>query len=303
MLKVCAQCVQVLFLQPCLLVDGTDESTVCPLAFTGRLGTWHEWTTPPVQRISIFTSLGSRAGSDKSTASSKPRAAVKPLARHAHNDGQSDDHASNNDSGSGSGAAAAAAAAAASASVYANIPSSAKEEPSSSPTKSTAKTSRDKQPEPPSIEAKPTAKPTPGPSGPLYENSELAGKAAPQKPAQDGASTPSKGKAAFAPRGPRKGCQEEDALEEEKDDVYINEDLYSCYSSVRSFSVLDSFQKHLLDCLAAPETLAMEFEVGVFTVYVSLRLLLGGHHDHDIWAWSSPFFLSSFFCFSWTLKK
>ena len=203
---------------------------------------------------------------------------MKPLARHADTDGQSDDHTSNNDSGSGSGAATAAAAA----SVYANIPSSAKEEPSSSPTKSTAKTSRDKRPEPPPIAAKPTAKPTLGPSGPLYENSELAGKAAPQKPAQDGASTPSKGRAAFAPRGPRKGCQEEDALEEEKDDVYINEDLYSCYSSIRSFSVLDSFQKHLLDCLAAPKTLAMEFEVGVFTVYVSLRLLLRGHHDHDI---------------------
>ena len=51
------------------------------------------------------TSLGSRTGSDKSTDSSKPRAAVKPLARHADNDGQSDDHTSNNDSGSGSGAA------------------------------------------------------------------------------------------------------------------------------------------------------------------------------------------------------
>ena len=69
--------------------------------------------------------------------------------------------------------------------------------------------------------------------------------------------------------------------------MYNNEDLYACYSSVRSLSVLDSFQKHLLDCLAAPKKLAMEFEVGVFfiyffTVYVSLRLLLGGHHDHDI---------------------
>ena len=74
----------------------------------------------------------------------------------------------------------------------------------------------------------------------------------------------------------------EDALEEEKDDVYNNEDLYACYSSVRSFSLLDAFQKYLLDCLAAPKKLAMEFEVGVFTVYVSLRLLLGGHHDHDI---------------------
>ena len=201
---------------------------------------------------------------------------MKPLARHADTDGQSDDHIYNNDSGSGSGAATAAAAA--SASVYANIPSSAKEEPSSSPTKSTAKTSRDKRPEPPPIAAKPTL----GPSGPLYENSELAGKAAPQKPAQDGASTPSKGKAAFAARGPRKGRQEEDGLKEEEEDVYNNEDLYACYSSVRSLSVLDSFQKHLLDCLAAPKTLAMEFEVGVFTVYVSLRLLLRGHHDHDI---------------------
>ena len=200
---------------------------------------------------------------------------MKPLARHAHNDGQSDDHTSNNDSGSRSGAATAAAA---SASVYANIPSSAKEEPSSSPTKSTAKTSRDKRP----IAAKPTAKRTPGPSGPRYENVELAGKNAPQKPAQDGSSTPSKGKAAIAPKGPRKGHQEEDGLEEEEYDVYNNEDLYACYSSARSLSVLDSFQKHLLDCLAAPKTLAMEFEVGVFTVYVSLRLLLGGHHDHDI---------------------
>ena len=290
------------FLQSCLLVDGTDESTVCPLGFTDRLGTWNEWITPPVQRISIFTSLGSRAGSDRSTASSKPRAAVKPLARHADTDGQSDDHIYNNDSGSGSGAATAAAAAAASASVYANIPSSAKEEPSSSLTKSIAKISRDKRLNPPPIAAKPTAKPTSGPSGPLYENSELAGKAAPQKPAQDGASTPSKGNAAFAARGPRKGRQEEDGLEEEEEDVYNNEDLYACYSSVRSLSVLDSFQKHLLDCLAAPKTLAMEFEVGVFTVYVSLRLLLRGHHDHDIWAWSSSFFLSSF-CFSWTLKK
>ena len=195
---------------------------------------------------------------------------MKPLARHAHNDGQSDDHTSNNDSGSWSGAATAAAA---SASVYANIPSSAKEEPSSSPTKSTAKTSRDKRPKPPLIAAKPTAKPTPGPSGPLHENSELAGNTASQKPAQDGASTPSKGKAVIAPREPRKDRQEEDALEEEED-VYNNEDLYACYSSARSFSVLDAFQKHLLDCLAAPETLAMEFEVDVFTVYVSLQLLL-----------------------------
>lgn len=221
------------------------------------------------------TSLGSRTGSDKSTDSSKPRAAVKPLARHADNDGQSDDHTSNNDSGSGSGAATPAAAAA-STSVYANIPFSAKEEASSSPTKSNAKTSRDKQPKPPLIAA------TPGPSGPLYENFELADKASPQKPAQGGASTPSKGKATIAPRGPRKSRQEEDALAEEEEDVYNNEDLYACYSSVRSFSVLDAFQKHLLDCLAAPETLAMEFEVGVFTVYVSLRLLLRGHHDHDI---------------------
>ena len=208
-----------------------------------------------------------------STASSKPRAAVKPLARHADTNGQSDDHIYNNDSGLESGAPAAAAAA--SASVYANIPSSAKEEPSSSPTRSTAKTSRDKRPKPPPITAKPTAKPTPGPSGPLYENLELAGKAAPQKPAQDGASTPSKEKAAFAPRGPRKGRQEEDGLEEEEEDVYNNEDLYACYSSVRSLSVLDSFQKHLLDCLAAPETLAMEFEVGLFCLCIVAATVRG----------------------------
>ena len=203
---------------------------------------------------------------------------MKPLARHAHNNGQSDDHIYNNDSGSGSGAATAAAAA----SIYANIPSSAKEEPSSSSTKSNANTSRNKRPKPPPIAAKPTAKPTPGPSGPLYENFELADKASPQKPAQGGASTPSKGKATIAPRGPRKSRQEEDALAEEEEDVYNNEDLYACYSSVRSFSVLDAFQKHLLDCLAAPKTLAMEFEVGVSTVYVSLQPLLRGHHDHDI---------------------
>ena len=114
----------------------------------------------------------------------------------------------------------------------------------------------DKRPKQPPIAAKPTR--------PLYENVELAGKTAPQKPAQDRASTPSKGKAAIAPRGPRKGRQEEDGLEEEEQDVYNNEDLYACYSSVRSLSVLDSFQKHLLDCLAAPKKLAMEFEVGVF---------------------------------------
>ena len=221
---------------------------------------------PPVQQVSLLTPVGGQAGSDKSTASSKPRAAVKPRVKHADSDSHFADHSYSNDPGSGSRAAAAVPTAAA-ASLRGNTPSSAKEGPSSPSTKSTAKTSRDKRPKPPPIGAKPTAAPTPGPSGPVYENFELAGKTAPQKTAQDGVSL-SKGKQAIAPRGPsRKDHQEEDFLEEEEG-VYSNEDLYACYSSVRSLSLLDAFQKYLLDCLAAPQKLAMEFEVGVCVAYV-----------------------------------
>ena len=69
------------------------------------------------------------------------------------------------------------------------------------------------------------------------------------------------------PKGPsRKGHQEEDFLAEEEG-VYSNEDLYACYSSIGSLSLLDAFQKYLLDCLAAPQKLAMEFEVGICVAY------------------------------------
>ena len=192
---------------------------------------------------------------------------------------------------SGSRAATAVPTAAA-ASLRGNTPSSAKEGPSLPSTKSTAKTAKAKRPNPPPIAAKPTAAPTPRPSGPVYENFELAGKTAPQKPAQDGASL-SKGKQAIAPRGQsRKEHQEEDFLEEEG--VYSNEDLYACYSSVRSLSLLDAFQKYLLDCLAAPQKLAMEFEVGRLCCLCIVTVGVGGHHNHNLLS----FLFYSFFFFS-----
>ena len=239
---------------------------------------WAVWwfetrAVTPVQQVSLLTPVGGQAGNDKSTARSKPRAAVKPQVKHADND-------SSNDPGSGSRAATAVPTAAA-ASLRGNTPSSAKEGPSSPSTKSTAKTSRDKRPNQPPIAAKPTAAPTPGPSGPVYENFELAGKNAPHKPAQDGASL-SKGKQAIAPRGQsRKEHQEEDFLEEEEG-VHSNEDLYACYSSVRSLSLLDAFQKYLLDCLAAPQKLAMEFEVGRLCCLCIVTVGVWGHHNHNL---------------------
>ena len=259
------------------------------------MASWAVWwfetrAVTPVQQVSLLTPVGGQAGNDKSTASSKPRAAVKPQVKHADNDGS-------NDPGSGSRAATAVPTAAA-ASLRGNTPSSAKEGPSSPSTKSTAKTAKAKRPNPPPIAAKPTAAPTPRPSGPVYENFELAGKNAPQKPAQDGASL-SKGKQAIAPRGQsRKETQEEDFLEEEEEGVYCNEDLYACYSSVRSLSLLDAFQKYLLDCLAAPQKLAMEFEVGRLCCLCIVTVGVGGHHNHNLLF----FFFSFLFFFLFVLR-
>ena len=216
-----------------------------------------------VQQISIFTALVGETGSDKPTASAKPRAAVKPQVKHPDNGDRSADHIHSNNSVSSSHAAAA------SSSLRGNISSSVKEETSSPSTESTTTASMNKRSNPPPI----AAKPTPGSGGPVYENLALKGKTQPRNQAGNGAASPSKATRAMAPRGSRKARHDEDVLEEEEE-VDGNEDLYACYSAVRSLSLLDDFQKYLLSCLAAPERLAMEFEVGTFAAFVKSRLLL-----------------------------
>ena len=220
-----------------------------------------------VQQISIFTALVGETRSDKPTARAKPRAAVKPQVKHPDNGDRSADHIHSNNSVSSSHAAAA------SSSLRGNISSSAKEETSSPSTESTSTASMNQRSNPPPIAARPTDKPTPGSGGPVYENLALKGKTQPRNQAGNGAASPSKATRAMAPRGSRKARHDEDVLEEEEE-VYGNEDLYACYSAVRSLSLLDDFQKYLLSCLAVPERLAMEFEVGTFAAFVKSRLLL-----------------------------
>ena len=60
----------------------------------------------------------------------------------------------------------------------------------------------------------------------------------------------------------RKGKGSDDSFEGEGEaDVYTDEDLYAGYSSLGTVSLLDAFQRHLLDCLASPSQLSQQYEV------------------------------------------
>ena len=65
-----------------------------------------------------------------------------------------------------------------------------------------------------------------------------------------------------APKAGSRREPKEDEVPVEKDD-YSHEDLYACYSTVTSLSLMDTFQKYLLDCLASAGRLVGEFEVSV----------------------------------------
>ncbi|KAK7089830.1 hypothetical protein V1264_024400 [Littorina saxatilis] len=110
--------------------------------------------------------------------------------------------------------------------------------------------------------AKPAIAAKPKTNGPVYENVELGS----MMKAEDltgknkiaAASPEVAAKPKIAAKGSGKDRPEDDDPEEK--DVYSHEDLYACYSSVTPVSLLDKFQKYLLDCLASPYKVAAEFE-------------------------------------------
>ena len=54
-----------------------------------------------------------------------------------------------------------------------------------------------------------------------------------------------------------------------EEDAYNHEDLYACYSTVTSLTLMDTFQKYLLDCLASTGRLLEEFNVRRLRLVVS----------------------------------